>query len=91
MTRPAIAVPVLRRMVGRGAYPRWLPDGRRVLAVLRGGMVLVDTAMRTSVDVYQEPGRFIGALALSPGGRRAYFTSAVTRSNIWTMRSSVAE
>jgi eukaryotic-like serine/threonine-protein kinase len=72
--------------VGRGAYPRWLPDGRRVLAVLRGKIVIVDTATRASAAVYNEPGRYIGSLAIAADGRRVYFASAVTRSNIWMMR-----
>ncbi len=72
--------------VGRGAYPRWLPDGRRVLAVLRGKIVLVDTVTHASAAVYDEPGRYIGSLAIANGGRRVYFASAVTRSNIWIMR-----
>jgi Tol biopolymer transport system component len=72
--------------IGRGAYPRWLPDGRRVLAVLRGKIVMVDTATRASTPVYDEPGRYIGSLAITAGGRRIYFASAVTRSNIWMMR-----
>jgi serine/threonine protein kinase len=72
--------------IGSGAYPRWLPDGRRALAVLHGRIVLVDTVAQATSDVYGEPQRFIGALAIAAGGRRVYFTSAVTRSQIWTMR-----
>jgi Tol biopolymer transport system component/tRNA A-37 threonylcarbamoyl transferase component Bud32 len=70
--------------IASGSYPRWLPDGRRVLAALRGRIVLVDTVTKATTDVYGEPGRFIGSLAIAPGGRRVYFTSAVTRSQIWT-------
>ena len=72
--------------VGNGAYPRWLPDGRRMLAVLKGRIVLVDTDAKTTTDVFGETGRYIGSLAIAPGGRLIYFTSAVTRANIWTMR-----
>ena len=71
---------------GSGGYPRWLPDGRRALATKRGRIVLVDTATGASTDLYGEPGRGIGSLALAPGGHRVYFTSAVVRSNIWMMR-----
>ena len=72
--------------VGSGAYPRWLPDGRRLLAVSGGGIVLVDTAARSARPVYSEPGRFIGAVALTPDGRHLYFTSSRTQSDIWAMR-----
>jgi len=72
--------------VGNGAYPRWLPDGRRLVAVLSGRMVLVDTAAKTTRDLYREPNRFIAAVALSPDGRSVYYTSADTQSDIWTMR-----
>lgn len=73
--------------VGSGAYPRWLADGRRMLAASAGGITLVDTATATAREIYREPGRFVGALALAPDGRQLYFTSAVTQSDIWTMRT----
>jgi hypothetical protein len=57
-----------------------------VLAVLRGKIVIVDTATHASSAVYDEPGRYIGSLAITAAGRRVYFASAVTRSNIWVMR-----
>lgn len=72
--------------VGSGAYPRWLPDGRRLLAALHGGIVLVDTATKTSHQIYAEPGRFIAAVALTRDGRYLYFTSSRTQSEIWAMR-----
>jgi serine/threonine protein kinase len=71
---------------GTGALPRWLPDGRRLLAVSRGRVVLVDPSTKRSTDVYGEPGRYIGAVALTRDGRQLYFTSALTQSDIWTMR-----
>ena len=71
---------------GTGAYPRWLPDGRRALATRHGRIVLVDTTTGATTGLYGEPGRGIGSLAIAPGGHRVYFTSAVVRSNIWTMR-----
>lgn len=71
---------------GTGGYPRWLPDGRRALATRHGHIVLVDTRTGAIRDLYGEPGRAIGSVALAPGGRRVYFTSAVVRSNIWMMR-----
>jgi serine/threonine protein kinase len=74
--------------IGAGSFPRWLPDGRRLLATARARLTLVDTTTKVARDVYQEPGRLIGAAVLAPDGRRLYFTSAVTESDIWTMRFS---
>ena len=72
--------------IGPGSWPRWLPDGRRLLATSRSGIILVDTVTKAAREVYREPGRSIGAAVLAPDGRRLYFTSALTASDIWTIR-----
>jgi serine/threonine protein kinase/Tol biopolymer transport system component len=74
--------------IGSGSWPRWLPDGRRLLATFRSRVMLVDTTTKTARETYGEPGRLIGAVVLAPDGRRLYFTSAATESDIWTMRFS---
>ena len=74
--------------IGPGSWPRWLPDGRRLLATLRSRVMLVDTTTKTAREIYAEPGRLIGAFVLAPDGRRLYFTSGSTESDIWTMRFS---
>lgn len=71
---------------GAGALPRWLPDGRRLLAVSRGHIVVIDPETKQTTDVYSEAGRYVGAVALTRDGRQLYFTSALTQSDIWTMR-----
>jgi Tol biopolymer transport system component len=73
--------------VGSGAYPRWLADGRRMLATTAGGITLVDTATGSAREIYREPNRAVTAVALAPDGRQLYFTSLVTQSDIWTMRT----
>jgi serine/threonine protein kinase/WD40 repeat protein len=74
--------------VGTGVFPRWLPDGRRLVAQDRGRMTLVDTIAKTSRQLYAEPdrGRAIVSIALAPDARRVYFTSAVSEADIWLMR-----
>jgi Tol biopolymer transport system component len=74
--------------VGTGVFPRWLPDGRRLVAQNRGRMTLVDTMTKASRQIYAEPdrGRAIFAIALAPDARRVYFTSAVSEADIWLMR-----
>jgi Tol biopolymer transport system component len=74
--------------VGTGVFPRWLPDGRRLVAQDRGRMTLVDTVAKTSRQIYAEPdkGRAIFAIALAPDARRVYFTSAVSEADVWLMR-----
>lgn len=69
-----------------GALPPWVPDGGRLVAVSRGRVVLIDPATKQSTDVYGEPGRYISAVAVTRDGRELYFTSALTQSDIWTMR-----
>jgi Tol biopolymer transport system component len=73
---------------GTGVFPRWLPDGRRLVAQDRGRMTLVDTIAKTSRQLYAEPdrGRAIFSIALAPDARRVYFTSAVSEADIWLMR-----
>ncbi len=74
--------------VGTGMFPRWLPEGRRLIAQDRGRITLVDTIARTSRQIYAEPdrGRSIFLVALAPDARRVYFTSAVGEADIWLMR-----
>jgi hypothetical protein len=72
--------------IGAGAFPRWLPDGRRLLATSRTRIILTDTVTKEAREIYAEPDRVIGSLALAPGGRRLYFTSAIVESDIWLMR-----
>jgi serine/threonine protein kinase len=74
--------------VGTGVFPRWLPDGRRLIAQDRGRIVLVDTTAKTANQIYAEPnrGRSVFSIALSPDARRLYFTSAVNEADIWLMR-----
>ena len=74
--------------LGVGSWPRWLPDGRRLVATSRARVMLVDTTTQAAREIYHEPARFIGTAVLAPDGRRLYFTSAATESDIWTMRFS---
>jgi serine/threonine protein kinase len=74
--------------IGVGSWPRWLPDGRHLVATSRGRVMLVDTTTREAREIYQEPARLIGTAVLAPDGQRLYVTSAATESDIWTMRFS---
>lgn len=74
--------------IGPGGFPRWMPDGRRLLATARFRITLVDTTTKAAHEIHEEPGRLIGAIVLAPDGRRLYFTSAATEADIWTMRLS---
>jgi serine/threonine protein kinase len=74
--------------IGAGSWPRWLPDGRRLVVTSRARVMLVDTTTRAAREIYQEPARRIGTAVLAPDGRRLYFTSAAIESDIWTMRFS---
>jgi hypothetical protein len=58
-----------------------------MLATNTGGITLVDTATGSAREIYREPDRAVTAVALSPDGRQLYFTSLVTQSDIWTMRT----
>jgi eukaryotic-like serine/threonine-protein kinase len=74
--------------IGSGSFPRWLPDGRRLVASAGGRITLIDTTTKAARDIYEEPGRLMGTAVLAPDGRRLYFTSAAIESDIWTMRFS---
>ena len=73
-------------LVGTGVFPRWLPDGRRVVALDRGRITLVDTIEKTARVLYVDPGRFVSAIALSPDAGRIYFASTINEADIWQMR-----
>ena len=72
--------------VGTGRHPHWLPDGRRLVVANCHTISVIDTATKTSRDVFTEPERCVDAVTLSPDGRQIYFTSALTQADIWTMR-----
>lgn len=72
--------------VGLGGFPRWLPDGRRLLAQSQGRLKLVDMMTRGARDVYAETERAIGSHALAPDARRLYFTASIVEPDIWVMR-----
>jgi len=74
--------------IGAGSFPRWLPDGRRLVASARFRITLIDATTKVARDIYEEPDRMIGTVVLAPDGRRLYFTSAAVQSDIWTMRFS---
>jgi Tol biopolymer transport system component len=74
------------RIVPGVIYPRWLPDGQRLVATSHGRIVLVDTRLKQSRDLYEEPGRRISYAAPSRDGRRLYFTSGKTGADVWLMR-----
>jgi hypothetical protein len=48
--------------------------------------MLVDAGTKSAREIYEEPSRAIGSVVPAPDGRRLYFTSAVTQSDIWTIR-----
>jgi eukaryotic-like serine/threonine-protein kinase len=72
--------------IGPGSFPRWLPDGRRLLAPAGDRITLIDTTTKAARDIYEDPRGLIGAVVLAPDGRRLYFTSASVEADIWTMR-----
>jgi Tol biopolymer transport system component len=72
--------------VGEGVFPRWLPDGRRLVAQRRGRVVIVDTIEKTSGEIYAETDRSVFSIALSPDARRLYFTTTRNEADIWLMR-----
>jgi hypothetical protein len=74
--------------VATGVFPRWLPDGRRLVALDRGRLTIVDTIAKTSRPPYSKPDgrRAIFSIALAPDARRVYFTNAVSEADICLMR-----
>ncbi len=72
--------------VGEGRYPRWLPDARRLVALNRERVVLLDVVSKQSRELYAEPSRAIVGAALSRDGRRLYIMSAISEADLWLMR-----
>ena len=78
--------------IGIAWHPRWLPDGRRLLGLRGGKVVLVDTRNGQARDVYSEATpHVLNNVALSRDGRRLYVASLSSQSNIWVMRTGPAQ
>jgi len=78
--------------IGEVRSLRWLPDGRRLLALRNDTIVLVDPGIAKMRDVYSEPGlKEISNISVSRDGKRLYFTTRSDQSNIWLMRAGSAK
>ena len=74
--------------IGMVWHPRWLPDGRRLLGLREGRVVLVDTRNGQARDVYSEATpNALNNVALSRDGGRLYVASLSSQSNLWVMRT----
>ena len=72
------------KSIGVAWRPRWLPDGRRILALRDNKAVVIDSFTGEARGVYEDSqGRFINSLALSRNGKRLYVATQATRSTIW--------
>jgi Tol biopolymer transport system component len=77
--------------IGMVWHPRWLPDGRRLLGLREGRVVLVDTRNGQARDVYSEATpNVLSNVALSRDGRRLYVATQSSQSNLWLMRTGPA-
>ncbi len=73
--------------IGDAFRPRWLPDGRRLLALRNGKIVVIDTLNGHATDVYADtPPNSISSFGISRDGKRLYVASGSSRSSIWMMR-----
>jgi Tol biopolymer transport system component len=69
-----------------GQFPRWLPDGRRLLFHARGGIFLVDTAGKRTREVLSaKEGEINPYFDLSWDGRTIVFSLESMESDIWIM------
>jgi Tol biopolymer transport system component len=64
------------RPLGRGAWPRWSPDGRRLVVVLEGDLWLVTVADGARRRLAAPRLEATGAYGWSPDGRRLAFVAS---------------
>ena len=70
--------------IGEVYRPRWLPDGRRLLALRGGKIVLIDTVNGHASEVYAEvTPNSISSFGLSRDGKHLYVAAGSSRSSIW--------
>jgi len=70
-----------------GDFPLWLNDGRRILFVDRGKIMMIDSKSRKSWPVLSvtDEDVDIGSLGLSWDNRTIYFTFVYTKADIWLL------
>jgi Tol biopolymer transport system component len=66
-----------------GDFPVWLADGRRLLFVHGGKILLVDRVTRRQREVLASGGEELGSPALSRDNRTLYFTHVATEGDVW--------
>ena len=71
-------------MTKSGAYPRFLPDGKRLLYADRSAVWLIDAASKKTHEVIPA-GTELDLLhfVVAPDGRSIYTLQALTESDIW--------
>ena len=62
--------------------PQWLPDGRRLVSVSDGKIVVFDTDSKERVDIEMGEG-VSGPLHLAPDGRTLFYRQSSTEADIW--------
>ena len=68
-----VASKTYEKITTNGTVPYWLPDGRRLLYLVDGGLSVIDTVTKRSVRIYSPPqGEFLGAPIISPKGDEIY-------------------
>jgi Tol biopolymer transport system component/DNA-binding winged helix-turn-helix (wHTH) protein len=76
------------RVLTEGAFPRWLPDGRRLLFQKADGLYLVDSdsgRYRRVLPVSPSFTLIDTGIDLSKDGRTIYYTERTTESDIWML------
>jgi Tol biopolymer transport system component len=69
-----------------GEFPRWLPDGRRLLFHARGGIFLADSAGRAPREILSlKTGEITPYFDISWDGRQIAFSLESMDSDIWIM------
>jgi serine/threonine protein kinase len=73
--------------IGEVFRPRWMPDGRRLLALRGGKVVVIDSESGKASDVYADvPPNGISSFGLSRDGKRLFVAAGSSRTSIWMMR-----
>ena len=68
-----------------GAYPMWLPDSVRYVAIARGKIYLGNTATKAVRELYTVEENQLRSAAISRDIRMIYFAVQSTESNIWLL------
>ena len=85
MNRHDNEIRIGQRLSPLGARCRWLNDGRKLLFLAQGKLLMLDSVSKSYEEVLTVETGFIDSFALSHDNHTIYFTRGSSESDIWML------